>query len=156
MRESGSFYLPFIAQRESWNWLIWRRAIKLIFGGQAERWREMKGMLTLFSESGTPFIHYNTNYELWMVFPNKTKKHNNPTLPSSPYQGIHTPSENKCSDRAEIWMLGIKGDVNKVLCREDNTIHLFVTGRGGTYSAFICDFVSFPLGPGGLYCSLVI
>ena len=40
------------------------------------------------------------NYE-WFS-PNKTKKHNNPTLPSSPYQGIHTPSENKCSDRAEI------------------------------------------------------
>ena len=28
--------------------------------------------------------------------------------------------------------------------------------RGGDLNAFICDFVSFPLGPGGLYCSLVI
>ena len=33
---------------------------------------------------------------------------------------------------------------------------VFAVAVGGDLNAFICDFVSFPLGPGGLYCSLVI
>ena len=77
-----------------------------------------------------------------MVFPNKTKKLNNPTLWRPVFLPLsfirNTPSENKCSDRVEIWMLGIKGDVNKVLYWEDNTIHLFVTGEWKK-SAEICS-----------------